>query len=230
MTKEPSTWNLLTSMINKDHIFEPIDQSEANFVYEMLALSQTFYKEKLLELKADSKIYSQQPDVQEEINNRLVTVKLRLKEVNNQLKMVKQCYIDLDLIIPGSPEAKQQELVLNSVREDIRKRHQIAAQKDMKRSRLGKLETEFTKIKTDWKQTNRQLETAHNVIKAIKRKSDQKLSDTTSEEFKEIAFNTRKKNGKINLTEIAKFFGVHRTTVKNELKRRNLLNLSFYSR
>ena len=230
MTKEPSTWNLLKSMLSEGHIFRPIDQSEANFVYEMLALSQSFYEEKLIVLKADFKKNSQQSDIQEEINNRLVTVKLRLKEVKNQLKKVKQCYIDLDLIIHGSPEARQQEILLNSVREDIRKSHQMAAEKDKKRSHLGKLEAELTKIKGEGKQTNRQLETAHNMIKAIKKKGEQKLSDTTVEELKDIAFMTRKKNGKLHFTGMAIYFCVHRTTVKNELRRRNLLNLNYESR
>ena len=61
------------------------------------------------------------------------------------------------------------------------------------------------------------------VIRKLRKKEKYLLRELNNEELNELIFNTKKKNGKPNFSEMSKILGYHRTTIKSELKRRGII-------
>ena len=75
-----------------------------------------------------------------------------------------------------------------------------------------------------YNQVNRQLELVQGKYKVVQRKLRSKLGSMSDEEFKTIIYDTKKKNGKPNFTQIGKKLGYHPTTIKSELMRRGIIS------
>ena len=61
-----------------------------------------------------------------------------------------------------------------------------------------------------------------NKIKTLKKKTNFKLGSLSNEEIEKLADECRKKNGKLNYTEMGRRLGRDPKTVKSEIERRNL--------
>lgn len=72
-------------------------------------------------------------------------------------------------------------------------------------------------------QVNRQLSLVQDKYKVVQRKLRSKLGFMSNEEFRTIIYDTKKKNGKPNYSKMGKILGYHHTTIKSELKRRDII-------
>ena len=91
----------------------------------------------------------------------------------------------------------------------------------------GKTKLKISSVE-DTNTLNRTIETQNNMLKKIGRKVKYRLGRISKEKLLEIAFSTRKINGSINYTGIARELGYHPTTVQAEFVRRNIANKIFY--
>lgn len=78
---------------------------------------------------------------------------------------------------------------------------------------------------------NNQLSVAHDVGKKqgkellqLRNKTKYSLRHLSDEQLKEILYETKKQNGKPNYTKMGEYFGYHRTTIKSEIDRRNIIS------
>jgi len=75
-----------------------------------------------------------------------------------------------------------------------------------------------------------EVELLHNTIKKLSRKNRFSLGTMTNSQLSELAYESRKKNGKINYAAIGRELGRHPTTIINEFKRRGLDTRNYQSK
>ena len=92
----------------------------------------------------------------------------------------------------------------------------------------------MNKVDRDIVLLHNQLSVTHNVGKKpgielvkLRKKTKYSLRHLSDEQLERLAYETRKKNGKPHFSKMGERLGCHHTTIKNELKRRNLLPLIF---
>jgi hypothetical protein len=71
----------------------------------------------------------------------------------------------------------------------------------------------------------RQNRKLRNEVKALRKKERLKLGNISNNELEQIADQTRKKNGKINYTQMGKRLGVSKDTIRSTIQLRNLFHL-----
>jgi len=71
----------------------------------------------------------------------------------------------------------------------------------------------------------RQNRKLRNKVKALRKKERLKLGNISNNELEQIADQTRKKNGKINYTQMGKRLGVSKDTIRSTIQLRNLFHL-----
>ncbi|MGD9488761.1 MAG: hypothetical protein AB7W47_12110 [Calditrichaceae bacterium] len=94
-------------------------------------------------------------------------------------------------------------------------------------SEFSRLTRENEKLRRDNEVINNQLATANNVALILRDKSKKMNLDyrnMTEIEWRRIIDENRKNNGGINYTKIGRILGIHHTTVRNNIKKKGLLN------